>query len=456
MNHRSRLYDVIDRSVAGPIVSEKDFDMNHIYRGVTDVVKKYDIKLDMNHIVNQDDDLADRVWNAAIEFLAKAGVYSKDTGRVIYYSEEEIRRLIKLAPSSATFGEGRDSVVEVPRSVEDARPPINQGGPVNIPAPNEYFAAITQSYLQEARIDMHCPVTNLTVNGREIRTKAPTEILAAWEEVLMFKQAAQMAGRPGMYYNGVGISVSDIGQLAAGHLMGPNDGHCFGIISELKTDNSILNKLTQIIMLDGLCMPYANPIYGGLGGGIAGQTVLLCAEMIALSVVFLGTTVGSTPTHPMYFNSTTKDIMVESSVAFQAISRNSHIMTRYTHTQVGGPGTKTLLYEIIASCAMIVRSGISRVQGPRPSTGAVVGACSGLEARFQGELLDAFAKMDRKEADRIAQLAYAKYEDQIDKKPYGKTFWEVYDVKTIQPKKEWLDMYEEVKQEAIGWGLQID
>jgi methylamine--corrinoid protein Co-methyltransferase len=131
-------------------------------------------------------------------------------------------------------------------------------------------------------------------------------------------------------------------------------------------------------------------------------------------------------------------------------------MTRYTHTQVGGCGTKTLLYEIIASCAMIVRSGIARVQGPRPATGAIVGACSGLEARFQGELLDAFSKVDRVEADRIAQLAYDKYEDQLDKKPYGKPFWEVYDVEKVQPTEEWLNIYEEVRQEAIDWGLPIE
>jgi methylamine--corrinoid protein Co-methyltransferase len=440
----------------GPIVSESDFDMKHIYKGLKKIVKKYDISFEINHIVNQDDDLADRVWNAAIEFLAEAGVYSKDTGRVIQYTEEEIRRLVKEAPSSCVFGEGSDAILEVARTPEDSRPPINQGGPVAVPVPNEYFEPITMSYLQEARCDMHSPVTNMTVMGREIRTKAPTEILAAWEEVLQFKKIAQMAGRPGIYYNGIGISVSDIGQLAAGHLMGRHDGSCIGVISELKADNSIFNKITQMIMLDGPIVPYMNPIFGGLGGGVETQTVLLCAEMIALSVVFMGTTVGSTPTHPMLFCSSTKDILLESSIAFQAIARNSHIMTRYTHTQVGGCGTKTLLYEIIASCAMIVRSGIARVQGPRPATGAIVGACSGLEARFQGELLDAFSKVDRVEADRIAQLAYDKYEDQLDKKPYGKPFWEVYDVEKVQPTEEWLNIYEEVRQEAIDWGLPIE
>lgn len=456
MNNRARLLDVIKRSLSGPVLTEEDFDMNHVYRGIQKVVKKYDIKLHSDHIVNLDDELADRVWNAALEFLAGCGIYSKDTGRVILYSEEELRELIRLAPAEAQFGEGRDAVLEVARTPDDPRPPINQGGPVNTPCPNEYFEPIMLSYMQEPRVEMHCPVTNMTVMGMDIRTKSPLEILAAWEEVLRFKQVAKMAGRPGIYYNGVGISVSDIGQLAAGHLMGPYDGHAFGIISELKTDNTILNKLTYITMMDGHNLPYANPIFGGLGGGIEGQVVLLTAEMIALSVAFLGTTVGTTPTHPLLFISTTKDLLNFTSVAFNAISRNSKIMTRLTHTQAGGPGTKTLLYEVIASGIVAAKSGLARVQGPRGATGAISGACSGLEARFQGEVLHAAVKLSREQADEIAKLAYAKYQDDLDKKPYGKPFWEVYDVKTVQPKKEWQQMYEEVKKEAISWGLPLD
>lgn len=455
MNHRSRLLDVIDRSLTGPIVSESDFDMKHIYQGIQKVVKKYGIKLDSGNIVNMDDDLADRVWNAAIEFLAGAGVYSKDTGRVIQYTEQEIRNMISLAPSEAVYGEGSDTIFEVSRKPDDNIRPINQGGPVNTPVPNEYFAPITLSYLQEPRVEAHCTVTNMNVRGRDIRSKSQTEILAAWEEVLAFKHIARVAGRPGLSYFGIGISVTDVGQLAAGHLLGPGDSHCFGLISELKADNSILNKLTQIIMLDGICVPYANPIYGGLGGGVEGQTVLLCAEMIALSTVFLATSVGTTPTHPMLFCNTTKEMLLESSVAFQAIARNSHIMTRYTGTQVGGCGTKTLLYELVAGVAMQVRSGISRVAGPRPATGAIAGACSGLEARFQGELIEAFSQVDRQEAERIAQLAYAKYADQLDQKPYGKPFWEVYDSETVTPTAEWLNMYEEVKREVSDWGLRM-
>jgi len=43
------------------------------------------------------------------------------------------------------------------------------------------------------------------------------------------------------------------------------DMHTFGVISELKINFEILNKLTHSIRMGGIIDPYANPIYGGLG-----------------------------------------------------------------------------------------------------------------------------------------------------------------------------------------------
>ena len=123
---------------------------------------------------------------------------------------------------------------------------------------------------------------------------------------------------------------------------------------------------------------------------------------------------------------------------------------------VGGLTTKTFCYEIVASCLVAAKSGIARLQGPRGATGAITGACSGLEARFQGECLRAAVMIDREKAEEIAQRAFAAYQGDLDKKPYGVPFWEAYDVKTIRPKKEWLDVYSAVKEEAISWGLPLD
>jgi methylamine--corrinoid protein Co-methyltransferase len=258
-----------------------------------------------------------------------------------------------------------------------------------------------------------------------------------------------------MTQSGINISVSDIGQLSAGHLLRKTDNHCIGIISELKMDNTILNKIAHTIMLEGNILAYSNPTWGGLGGGLLTQLILLTAEMIACSIYFFGTVVCTTPTHPMYFCSTTKEIFQLLSVSMQAIAKNSNLITVVSPVTVGGPVTKVLLYEIIANALLCQHSGVTRLEGPRGATGAVEGACTGLEARFQGEVCWAATMVPRTKAEEIIRKAYAAYVDDIPNKPYGKPFWEAYDVKTVTPTEEWQGIYEEVKQEAIQWGLPL-
>ena len=456
MKNSTRLLDVINRSLTGPMVEEEAFN-RQVTKGIRRVVREYQIRIHPGHIINQDDQLADRTWQAALDFLAVCGVYSQSTGRVIQYSQKEILSALSGAPDQVWLGSGTDAVLERYRRVEDPLVPINMGSPIGSPIPEELFVPLMQSYIQEPLVDVTCPASLMTVQSQEIRVGSPLEILAAWEEVDLMRIALARAGRPGMAWTGLMLSMSDAGQLSAVNPLGlrSSDLHTFGIISELKTNFEILNKLTHSIRMGGIVDPYANPIYGGLGGGIEGQAVLITAAMIALSVVFMAACCGSSPTHPFNFNDTSKEIMQASSLAFQAIARNSHLLTNLTITPVGGPGTKTLLYETAAFTMMSTVSGISRLLGPRSATGAVPAHFSGLEAGFSGEMLRASARLDRGRAEELVQRAYGYYADQLDKKPYGLPFQEVYDLQSIQPVREWKNMVDETLEELAQWGLPV-
>ena len=270
-------------------------------------------------------------------------------------------------------------------------------------------------------------------------------------------QALQRAGRLGMAINCVQISISDVGFLSAISRNGyrPTDMHTLGMISELKVNFEQLNKVAHAVYQDGILDPFANPIYGGLGGGVEGIAVLLTAEMVALNLVYMAVCHGSSPTHPFNFNDTGRQVMQATSLSLQALARNCHLMTNMTVSPVGGPGTKTLLYECVAYTTMCTISGISRILGPRSACGTVQNHISGLEARFNGQVAHAAARLNREQADEIVQRALALYEDLQDKKPVGKPFQEVYDIKTVQPTMEWLNLYDEVVDEASGWGLPI-
>jgi methylamine--corrinoid protein Co-methyltransferase len=449
--------DIVQRSLEGPIIEEEDFNNKSISAGLARVVKEYKIKVSTDIIINLDDELADRVWDAAVDFLATCGVFCQNTGRVILHSKEEIEAILKTAPDNVWIGSGTDRVHEVARNVEDSRRPLLMGSPIGSAIEEEYFVPSMISYVQEPEVDVTMAPTLEKIYGYDIRTRSPLEIMAAWREAELTLEAMRRAGRPGMGFTGLGMSISDVGQLSADGPGGLRDTdlHTFGIISELKTNFEILNKLTHILYRDGIVDPYANPIYGGLGGGLEGQAVLITAAMIALNVVFMATCVGSSPTHPFNFNDTGKEVMIPTSLAFQALARNSHLLTNLTITPVGGPGTKTLLYECVAFTIMNTVSGASRLLGPRSATGSITGHFSGLEARFTGELLDAASKLNREQAEEIVQKAYAKYDADLPQKPYGKHFKDVYDLKTLQPKDEWIKMYEDVKNEVAGWGLSF-
>lgn len=457
MKNTTRMMDLLNRSLTGPLMEEEAFN-RQLTQGIRRAVRDYEIRVDREHIVNLDDDLADRTFQAALDFLAACGVYCQSTGRAILYTREEILERLRDAPSEVWEGSGADAVLERYRQVQAPFPPVNMGSPIGSPTSEELFVPIMQSYIQEPLVDVTCGGSLMTVHGQEIRVGSPSEILAAWEEVDLMRVALARAGRPGMAFTGLMLSMSDAGQLSAANPLGlrPTDLHTFGIVSELKTNFEILNKLAHSIRMGGIVDPYANPIYGGLGGGIEGQAVLITAAMIALSAVFMAACCGSSPTHPFHFNDTGREVMQASSLAFQALARNTHLLTNLTLSPVGGPGTRTLLYECVAFTVMSTVSGCSRILGPRSATGVLPDHFSGLEARFNGEIMRAAPSLDRARADEIVQRAYACYADQLDRKPYGRPFQEVYDVRTVQPTEEWLSLYREVKAEAAGWGLPIN
>ncbi len=419
-------------------------------------MKKYDIDIRDDRFLSNDWELMDRAWEAAVDFLASCGVYHKDTSRVIEFTKEEILEIISWAPDQINVGDGRDEITLYSRELDDKRPCANMGAPIGIPVPERYFEPIVTSYFQEPLVEMFNTPTLERYRGRDIRTRSPLEILAGHDEWARLKAIAKKTGRPGLSMVGTVISVSDVGHLSAGKWMGKGDTLAVGMICELKVDNSIMNKVTDSVLDDKVIFGYADPIYGGMCGGTPGQIIIAIAAMLALHIVLFCECPGYNPTHPLLFITDTKELLQITSVAFGAIRRNSPLMSRLPTCLAGGCGTKTLLYETIATNLITNKSGFAYTQGPRPATGVTSGNCSGLEARFNGELSRAAVKIDRDKAEEIICKSYEKYKDLIDKKPYGQPFWEVYDPDAVKPRDFWFKMYEEVKEEAIRWGLPLD
>ena len=227
------------------------------------------------------------------------------------------------------------------------------------------------------------------------------------------------------------------------------------MFSEMKVNNGLLIKVAHSVRTDGIIQSFYNPILGGLGGGEEGVAVLIVAGLVAMQIMYMAATHSSGPVTPLIPADTVPPLLRSMSAAHTALSRHTHLMTDLPVSPLAGPGTETLLYECVAAATIAAVCGASRVMGPRSATGVHLNHCSGLESRFMGEVAHAASGMSREQAEGIVQKAVAEYEPELSGKPFGRPFPELYDVKTLRPNAEWLGIYDKVKENAAGWGLNF-
>ncbi len=91
--------------------------------------------------------------------------------------------------------------------------------------------------------------------------------------------------------------------------------------------------------------------------------------------------------------------------------------------------------------------------GIRTAGGKFPNHASGVETGFAGEVAKAAAGLTREQANEIANQLLPKYEDDLKRPNIGVSFPEAYDVRTVTPNKDWLDMYRKIKREVAALGV---
>jgi len=464
------LWEVLDRACnTGPMMAVKDFDMK-IFSAASRLTKEYDIRYDPETPVPTDDSLADDAWRAGLELFSEVGSYCINSGRVIKFDESEIKGGLGAVRGEAVIGEGSERRVLKLRGVEDKRPPsIICGGVIesNIPE-GELFVKLYQSIAQEPVIDgFYVGPPLQSSEGRLVRSGSPLEAHLGRTMVSWVREAIRRAGRPGMHF--ISACTSAIANVAA---CDPNEGlrRTDGIVStimpELKTDYENLTKVVYSHDYGCIKHVYNGGMIGGWAGGPEGALIVSIANAIMAVMVYqnwIGASYNALGylrvSSPNYSAFVTRPCVWGSAIGSQAISRNSKIINTAVAMTNAGPGTEMQFHEIVAAqCAAIPcgREGLS--QGVRrfkvvPLLG------SGLENRFWGEVGHAMAGVKRDFANHLANEMLSRYEERItmdsDGGPLGHTFDEIYDMKTLTPRKQFLDVYDGVKRELEDIGLEI-
>jgi methylamine--corrinoid protein Co-methyltransferase len=192
------VFESYDRARTGPKVDEKQWDQKITFQTANKIKNKYKLKFDRTRIIPTDTDMIDRLFQAGMEMLVESGIYCMDTGRVIKYTEDEVKMAVAGAPKQITLGKGRDSRQLAGRSFADSQPPLCQGGPTGAPVSENVFVAMHESYAREPLVDTIVNGVLSTINGREAKPGSPWEIAAVKGEVSMIRMAMARAGRPGM------------------------------------------------------------------------------------------------------------------------------------------------------------------------------------------------------------------------------------------------------------------
>ena len=124
--NRDRLMDVLEKAHKGPIIKQFDWDTRTIPGTIAAKLKKYGLQktCDPANPINQDLELADRYFEAALEVATETGMLCTDTQRAIRYSRDELLAGLDAAPAAFTLGEGKEVAHFGHRSISDPVPPI--------------------------------------------------------------------------------------------------------------------------------------------------------------------------------------------------------------------------------------------------------------------------------------------------------------------------------------------
>ncbi len=454
-----QILDVVEKALDGRPISENDYQLRRFAPKVQEKVKEYGIKYDPDLPVPSDNSLADDLFKAGMELLVDVGAYCLDTGRIISYSEAEVKEALRNAPEKVHFGEGKDRKAFVPRKMEDKTPPWcllgAGGGPVS---DESAFLTLMEGYAEIPEVNAITTPALTRTGGMRIRPASPLELLGAMRSASLGREACNRAGRQGIpFMNTLSTAESDIALAAAmmpRYGLRPSDGFMIASMDPMKIDFARLNKVTLALSMGApIGMDFA-PLLGGYSGGPEGTAVCTVASHMMGLLTLQTSYLIPFPLHLRYVSNSSREMLWIISTMGQAISRNTHLLSLSLNYTAAGPCTPMVLQETSASVMAAVASGLSIEMGGT-ATNKYEDRMTPVEPRISGEVAHAVAGMKRPDANEIIKKLLPKYEKKLADPPLGKTLHECWDAEKRRPSKEYTTIVKRFKTELAGLGVEL-
>ena len=141
--------------------------------------------------------------------------------------------------------------------------------------------------------------------------------------------------------------------------------------------------------------------------------------------------------------------------AAAAIDANTDLLLANQYYPIAGPCTEMCLLETAAQAINDTASGRELLSGSAAAKGVVQDKTTGMEARIMGQAAAAAAGMKVSDINDILNKLIPIYEAHYTDAPAGKTFQECYDVTTVRPTKEYLEVYDGACKVLTDLGLDM-
>jgi methylamine--corrinoid protein Co-methyltransferase len=465
-SNRGRYLDYWARCETGPICFKKQFDTDVYWKNLTEITKKYNIVYDPNTPVPVDDEVLDRLWNAAVEFVLACGVLCVDTERLIKFTEDEIIEGLANLPTEVVWGEDKDSITIKHRGFEDydsGKNPVFTVGRLSGPVSQDVYDAVCLGYAKEPLIDIvQFQGAVAEIMGVPIKPSSPFEMLAEMQRTAIVKDVLRRAGRPGFPDQGsTPVTLrAEMCALMAGMRRG--DARHAYIMPHMCTDYDQMCR--ALVWHTAGCSVWSigEAFIGSIPGGPATSAVNCLAELIVITLLYEPENLGVWADDGLYFSNSSRQALFVNNYAAAAYMKHTCAPSLWGGVAIATAKitSKEYFWEFAAGAISSTVLGLG-ANGGSGAQSAQVNHVSPLGARFAAEVGRAVgkAKLTRRQANEFLNQIIPKYQPYIDNRTLhtigGGSFAEAYDLVRVEPKEEYLKIYQEVKDELKQMGLAI-
>jgi methylamine--corrinoid protein Co-methyltransferase len=233
------------------------------------------------------------------------------------------------------------------------------------------------------------------------------------------------------------------------------DSHEVSQLNELKIDVNALQFTAHYKLAGDIIMSEQMPIIGGWAGGVEETSIVDVATHLAAFIMVSADWHLDGPIHVRWGNTTAREPLMVAGHCCRAVDRNTNLLLGNQYYTSAGPCTEMCLLE--AAAQAITDTGIGReiMSGCASAKGVALDYTTAMEARLMAYAARAAAGVELDRLNPMLDKLVALYEKDFKTAPKGKTFQETYDVFTLSPSKEYVEVFDKAIKRMEGLGFEF-